>query len=103
MSSNDNSTVDIKVKLVGIFRVLSGESQLLFSLKEPATVRDAVESLIERFPNKFRKALMDPVLGEVWPNALLLVNGREISVREGLGTIIGDGDRLVFIPVAHGG
>jgi molybdopterin converting factor small subunit len=31
------------------------------------------------------------------------VNGREISVLNGLDTILKDGDEVVFVPVVHGG
>jgi molybdopterin synthase sulfur carrier subunit len=37
------------------------------------------------------------------PNALILVNGREISVLNGLQTGLKDGDEVVFVPVVHGG
>jgi len=36
-------------------------------------------------------------------NALILINGREISVLNGLETKLKDGDEIVFIPVVHGG
>jgi molybdopterin converting factor small subunit len=31
------------------------------------------------------------------------VNGKEISVLQGLETVIKDGDEVVFVPVLHGG
>jgi molybdopterin converting factor small subunit len=34
---------------------------------------------------------------------LVLVNGREISVLNGLETVVKAGDELVFVPVMHGG
>ena len=37
------------------------------------------------------------------PNTLILVNGKEISVLNGLETILKDGDEIVFIPVLHAG
>lgn len=95
--------VDVRIRLVGIFRVLSGRGQLVVRLNEPATVGDVVERLVESFPPEFGEALVDPVLGEAWPNALTLVNGREVSVLDGVGTVVGDGDEVVFVPVAHGG
>jgi molybdopterin synthase sulfur carrier subunit len=36
-------------------------------------------------------------------NSLVLVNGREISVLNGLETELKDGDEIVFVPVVHGG
>jgi molybdopterin converting factor small subunit len=34
---------------------------------------------------------------------LVLVNGREISVLNGLETRVKDEDEVVFVPVVHGG
>lgn len=95
--------VNVRIRLVGIFRMLSGRGRFVVRLDEPATVEDVVERLVESFPPGFGEALVDPVLGEAWPNALILVNGREVGVLDGVGTLIGDGDEVVFVPVAHGG
>jgi hypothetical protein len=40
---------------------------------------------------------------EPWPNALILVNGREVGVLDGVGTVVGDGDDVVSVSVRHGG
>ena len=95
--------VSVRVKLVGVFRVLSGRSRVMVRLSEGATVGDVVQKLVESFPPEFGDALVDPVLGEPQPNALILVNGREVSVLGGVGTMVGDGDEVVFVPVTHGG
>jgi len=91
------------VKLLGGFRVSSGRSRVRIELGEGATVGDVVEKLVESSPPEFKKALIDPVLHEPWPKALILVNGREIGVLDGVGTAVGDGDEVVFVPVTHGG
>jgi molybdopterin converting factor small subunit len=91
------------VRLVGIFRELSGKGRLVVRLDEPVTVGDVVERLVEVFGPEFGEALVDPVLGEVWPRALVLVSGREVGVLGGVGAVVGAGDEVVFVPVAHGG
>ena len=95
--------VSVRVNLVGVFRVLSGRSRVIASLSEGATVMDIVHKLVESFPAEFGTALVDPVLGEPRPNALILVNGKEVSVLDGVETVVQDGDRVVLLPVAHGG
>ncbi len=47
--------------------------------------------------------LIDPELEDPRPNMLILVNGKEISVLNGLRTDIKNGDEIVLIPVVHGG
>ena len=95
--------VGVRVKLVGVFRVLSSRSQIMVKLGEGATVGNVVEKLVESSPPEFKEALVDPVLHDPLPNALILVNGREINVLDGVGTVVGDGDEVVFVPVTHGG
>ena len=95
--------MNVKVKLLGVFRGLSGRSQLSLELDEPAVMRKLVEKLAESFSPKFKRALVDPELDDPRPNTLILVNGREISVLHGLETEICDSDEVVLIPVSHGG
>ncbi len=92
----------VKVKLLGVFRGLVGKDQLLLRLKHP-TIRGVVLALAESSPAEARSTLIDPELGDPRPNALILVNGREISVLNGLETVINNGDEVVLVPVAHGG
>ena len=93
--------VRVDVTLVGVFGVLSGRRRVRLELPEDATVEDVVARLVASFPPGFEAALVDPVLGEPGPNALILVNGREVSVLDGVGTVVGDGDEVVFVPATH--
>lgn len=96
-------TINVKVKLLGVFRGITGKQQLLIKAEKPASVRAAVQKLADLFSPEFRRALIDPELGDPRPNALILVNGKEISVLEGLETELSEGDELIIIPVSHGG
>ncbi len=49
------------------------------------------------------QSLIDRQLEDNRPNVLILVNGREISVLNGLETDLRDGDEVVLVPVVHGG
>ncbi len=66
-------------------------------------MRKAVQKLIEAFSSELKRALVDPELEDPRPNALILVNGKEISVLQGLDTEVKDGDEIVLVPVSHGG
>jgi len=98
-----NVVAEVKVKLVGIFRGLSGRSQLLMDLEGSSSMKDIVHKLAELFSPEFRRMLIDPELGDPRPNALILLNGKDISVLGGLETRVNDGDEVVLIPVSHGG
>jgi molybdopterin converting factor small subunit len=98
-----NVAVKVKVKLVGIFRGLSGRNQLLMDLESPLSMRDLVHRLAELFSPEFKRTLIDPEFGDPQPNALILLNGKDVSVLNGLKTKVDDGDEVVLIPVSHGG
>jgi molybdopterin converting factor small subunit len=53
--------------------------------------------------HSLRLNLLDEQLAEPKPNALILVNGKEISVLHGLETKLRNGDEVVLVPVVHGG
>ena len=96
-------TIQIKVKFLGIFKGISGKEQFPMELKKSVSVGEVVKGLAELFSPDFRRILIDPELGDPRPNALILLNGREIGVLDGLETKVVDGDEVVFIPVSHGG
>jgi len=50
-----------------------------------------------------KQILIDPELKDPKPNTLILVNGKEISVLNGLETTLKDEDEVIFIPVLHAG
>lgn len=66
------------------------------------SLREVVTRIIEEQP-KLKQALIDPELNDPRTNVLILVNGKEIGVLEGLDTELKDGDELTLIPVVHGG
>jgi molybdopterin synthase sulfur carrier subunit len=94
--------MDITVKLVGAFRHASGKGKISIPLKKAVSLKKAIEALVEEFPT-LRRVLVDAELEDPRPNALILVNGKEISVLNGLETVLKDGDEVVFVPVIHGG
>lgn len=94
--------INVKIKLLGVFRGFSGRGEMSLKLKQP-TVRSAIEILTESLSPQARNLLMDRYLGDPRPNALILLNGKEIGVLKGLETTVKEGDELTIIPVAHGG
>ena len=81
----------MKIRALGVFKELLKNKLLTIKLKKNASVKSLVQKLVGSEVNN------------VWLNALILVNGKEISVLNGLETIVSDGDEIVFLPVSHGG
>ncbi|MEM2117494.1 MAG: MoaD/ThiS family protein [Candidatus Bathyarchaeia archaeon] len=92
----------ITVRFVGAFRSVSGKSKITIKLEEETPLRKIINKIVEKMP-KLKKVLIDPELEDPRPNTLILVNGKEISILNGLQTLLKDGDEVVFIPVIHGG
>lgn len=92
----------ITVKFIGAFRHFSGAGELELSSKDLNSVSELVTALIIEIP-EIESSLIDQHLEKPSPNALILVNGREIGVFAGIDTKLKDGDEIVLIPVMHGG
>jgi len=92
----------ITVKFVGALRHVSGAGELALDCKECNSIGELVNELVKELPD-IKRSLIDQQLEDPRPNALILVNGREISVLNGLETKLKDGDEIVLVPVVHGG
>jgi molybdopterin synthase sulfur carrier subunit len=92
----------ITVKFIGAFRGISGKSNLSIKVKGVVPLSKVIERVVEEQP-KLKRVLIDPELEDPRPNMLILVNGKEISVLNGLNTIVENGDEVTFVPVVHGG
>jgi MoaD family protein len=91
----------ITVKFIGALRHASGVSIRVLDCEE-CSVKELIDKISRQLP-ELRRNLIHGELDDPRPNALILVNGREISVMNGLNTALKDGDEVVLIPVAHGG
>ena len=90
------------VKFLGSLRHVSRVHELALDYKEHFSIGELVNELAEELP-ELKRSLIDQQLEDPRPNALILVNGREISVLNGLETQLKDGDEIFFVPVVHGG
>ena len=95
--------IKVNVKFFGILRKSAGKEEVEVILKQPANIKNLIQELIEKFPKEFEENLIDAELKDPRPNALILINNREINVLNGLETSLKEGDEIIFIPVTHGG
>jgi MoaD family protein len=91
----------ITVKFVGALRHESGVNTRVLDCEE-CSVKDLIDKISRQLPI-LKRNLIHGELDDPRPNALILVNGREISVMNGLNTALKDGDEVILVPVAHGG
>jgi MoaD family protein len=92
----------ITVRFVGSLRASAGKSRLTLHLGKGASLREVITKIADDKP-RLKRALIDPELNDPRANSLILVNGKEIGVLQGLDTMLEDGDELTLIPVVHGG
>ena len=92
----------ITVKFIGALRHVSGVDELTLDSKKDISIRELMNEITQEMP-ALKRSLIDQQLEDPRPNALILVNGREISVLNGLETNLKNGDEIVLIPVVHGG
>jgi len=92
----------ITLRFIGALASVSGKSKRSLKPKESASLREVLKQLVKEQP-KLGRTLIDSELDDPRPNALILVNGKEIGVLDGLETMLNDGDEVVFVPVLHGG
>ena len=93
--------VTVAVRLVGTLSGNSGTRGFNFSLSSGA---DLLSLLRELEDGRVQKGSLFGWHGHS-PRAkiLILVNGAEVSVLEGLQSRLNDGDAVTLIPVSHGG
>jgi molybdopterin synthase sulfur carrier subunit len=92
----------VTLKFLGALRHACGKDTLTLDCPQKISILDLVNTVTVQAP-ALRRSLLDEQLSEPKPNALILVNGKEISILDGLDTQLGDGDEVVFVPVVHGG
>ncbi|UCE95257.1 MAG: MoaD/ThiS family protein [Candidatus Bathyarchaeota archaeon] len=93
----------INIELLGVLKELAGKNEVSLEFQNSVVVRNIVLDLADSFSAQFKEALIDPELNDPRPNVLILLNKTEIGVLDGLDTEVKNHDRLVFIPVSHGG
>lgn len=91
----------ITLKFIGALRRDSKANELVLESKN-CTLIELIDKLTKQLP-ALRPNLLDEHLNPPKTNALILINGKEISVLDGLKSKVKDGDEVVFIPVVHGG
>jgi MoaD family protein len=92
----------VKVKFVGALRHAAGAEELSVDCEEGFSVRELLGDLVQQVP-ELGRSLVNQQTDSATLNALVLVNGREVSVLGGLEAAVKDGDEVVFVSVVHGG
>lgn len=92
----------IWVEFLGILHHETGNTKLRINIDAPITV----STLIKRLATSFKleaNFLLEHETGRLRQNTLLLINGKEINVLDGLETKLVEDDVITIINISHGG
>jgi molybdopterin synthase sulfur carrier subunit len=92
----------IIARFLGVLRHISGAGELALNITGAISVKELMHEIVREMPS-LKSSLSGQRLEDLRSTALILVNGREISVLNGLESKLKDGDEIVFVPVVHGG
>ena len=95
-------SLTITVKFIGPLRHVSGTSELALDFQHQVSIRGLMSEITKELP-VLTQSLIDQQLKDPRPNVLIIVNGKEIGVLNGLETNLQDDDEVVLVPVVHGG
>jgi len=93
----------VKVKFFALVRELTGKREEIVDLNDQATVRTLLGKLVEEYGVKFRDYIFDPVSQEPRGHVQFLIDGRNITLIQGLDTALKEGTSLAILPPVGGG
>ncbi|MEM2904348.1 MAG: MoaD/ThiS family protein [Candidatus Bathyarchaeia archaeon] len=94
---------EVEVEFLGSLQRTMAKGRVTLPLERETVLSELLRTLEETYQIK---PLRTPAAGSGRPgglSCLVLVNGREVSALRGAQTPIKPGDKLVFIPIFHGG
>jgi len=92
--------MNIELELLGALARIAGSRSIRIEVADNATVRDVL-SMVRGMQRGIEEYI---VLSENRvSNVIVLVDGRDIGVLDGVETKLRDGSKVTLIPVVHGG
>ena len=90
------------VNFIGSLRNFFEKGIITFNYENGTSIKDLINLIININP-RIKDIIISSQNNEFHLNSLILINGVEISVLNGLETKLSDKDEITFIPVIHGG
>jgi molybdopterin converting factor small subunit len=95
--------MEVTVRFTGLLHSLAARGSLELSLKEGATLGDALTALRDQVPPAFTERVLSPMTRGESPAALLLLNRTLVAPSGVQDRPLVDGDILAFVTPADGG
>jgi len=94
--------MQVKIRMMGVLREAKGLREVMLDVPEDSTVGSIIKALIGD-DEALKSVLWDTEVDSPSPNALVMLDGIEISNLEGTETIVAPEKELVLLSVVHGG
>jgi molybdopterin synthase sulfur carrier subunit len=91
----------MRVKLFATYRQIIGRKTL--EVEPPVDILDLLTSLSDEYGGELRAWLLSSDGSDIGPNAIILVNGRNVLHMNGARTTVGEGDIVSLFPLVAGG
>jgi molybdopterin converting factor small subunit len=101
-SYTNKKQTTVTIELIGTLRYYVGKAKLQVPITDCLNVIALFRELEEKHEIP-RGLLIEDGNSGIKRNLLVLINGREIGVLDGVATLLKSGDRLTLLPVSHGG
>ncbi|MCS7112998.1 MAG: MoaD/ThiS family protein [Nitrososphaerota archaeon] len=92
--------MNIEVELLGALARIAGSRYIRIEVADDTTVR-GILSIVKGMRPGMEEYIV--LRGDTASNIIVLVDGRDIGVLDGLETKLRDGCKITLIPVIHGG
>ncbi|MDR2707944.1 MAG: MoaD/ThiS family protein [Nitrososphaerota archaeon] len=95
--------MSVTVKFIGALRHAANKSTMTINCPTNFSIKELIQKILTDIPEIKTDIINQQADGTMKSTVLLLVNEKEISVLNGLDTLLTNNDEIVFIPIAHGG
>jgi molybdopterin synthase sulfur carrier subunit len=92
----------VTIRFIGVLKSIAGKDKLDIESTGSVTIKECIKKIVSEMP-RLERVLIDPDLQDPRPNTLILLNGKEVNVLNGLDTRAECGDEVVLISVLHTG
>ncbi len=91
-----------KVFFLSLLADIIKQKQITISVSDNITVKDLLESIKYKFGEALKDTIFNP-MGDLNKYIIILLNGKDIRLMNGLNTIINNNDEISLLPAIAGG
>jgi molybdopterin converting factor small subunit len=95
--------IKVKVHTIYDLKNIIGKREVGISLPEGCTLRALIDKMAKIWGQELEWYLFDRNGESLKPHILLMVNNQNITLLNGMDTVLRDGDSVIMAPAAYGG